>query len=100
MIHTTSLDAAVVGMELAAAICDNHGTVLLPQGCVLTSTIISALQRRGIVEVTVNNTVIAAEPRSATDSDARINHVFRRNDSSADAVLKSAIRSFRLTGPT
>lgn len=47
------LDQAEAGMQLAAAVCNPRGEVLLQAGCELTEASLSGLRRRGIGHVAV-----------------------------------------------
>lgn len=47
------LDDAGAGMVLAEALTDGHGTVLLPEGAVLSDSMLASLRRRGVESCTI-----------------------------------------------
>lgn len=100
MSSTVLLTNAVAGMTLGEALQDEGGNVLLPSGGVLTVAMLHALARRGVTRITISDATDAAAaseaPSNATIA-ARIDHIFRRSDSTTQAELKAAIRAFRLS---
>ena len=91
------LDEAEAGMELAAALHDAAGQVLLPAGVVLTDGHLDSLRRRGIERLTV---VQAADPeaiaRQREAIRARVMHIFRHTaDDPAAQPLLHAVLAFR-----
>lgn len=51
--QTIALADALPGMALASALCDAAGSVLLPQGAILSAATLAALQRRDVRQITV-----------------------------------------------
>ena len=107
MITTVPLDAATTGMQLAKDLSNEAGSILLPQGCVLTPAIVNALRERGIasVAVIVNQPDNAAtlpntsEPSILTceaEPARRLAHIFRHGGGEANQQLQSALRCLRL----
>lgn len=74
------LDLADPGMQLAAAVCNHRGEVLLQAGCMLSEAALSGLRKRGIGHVAVqvedarSEEELAAERTKAQD---RLNVLFR-----------------------
>lgn len=74
------LGQAEPGMQLAAAVCNQRGEVLLQAGCELSEAALSGLRRRGVGHITVQIT----DPRSEGELAAervkvmdRLNLLFR-----------------------
>lgn len=42
------LTKATPGMTLAAAVLDDHGAILLPEGALLSSSVLASLRKRGL----------------------------------------------------
>lgn len=65
------LDCAEPGMQLAAAVCNRRGDVLLQPGCVLSEADLSGLRKRGIGHVVVQAEDARSEDELA-DERARV----------------------------
>lgn len=92
------LDEASVGMTLACDLVDQHGTVLLHRGSVLTEGLLGALARRGVARVRV-----AGEPNGTATSGARreraaarLAHLFRHGAEGVDAELRACLHDYRM----
>lgn len=96
------LEEVEIGMELACDLIDQHGTVLLQQGSVLTDRLLAALERRGISRLR-----IVAEPADeAVDDGARaaerervrlrLAYLFRGAVGTGAAQLQACLTDFRL----
>lgn len=95
-----STEAAVRGMRLAEAVLDDAGRVLVPDGALLTESLIHSLVRRGVPELKVDQAV-EEDPAEREIRQARIARsvaVFFRQagDGAGAAALHDAIRAFRL----
>lgn len=92
------LDQATVGMTLASDLLDQHGTVLLQRGSVLTEGLLAALARRGVARVRVvgepdgMDTSGARRERAA----ARLAHLFRHGAQGANAELRACLQDYRM----
>jgi hypothetical protein len=104
MMTSVPLASATSGMQLACDLRDENDNVLLPQGCVLTPTIINALQRRGIVYVDLadadmdsnsDTDTIDTSPAPTADIAQRIDQIFRRGGGTANLQLKAALHRLR-----
>ena len=101
------LDKAHAGMVLAAALYDQHGATLLPQGCTLTDALLMSLRQRGIDAVTIENPAAADDAPGSNDAataalkpsqqaiDARIAFLFRHTDQTA-LPLREALAAWHL----
>lgn len=93
------IDAAMPGMRLADAVCDAHGTVLLPAGATLSETALAGLRRREVAVLAVwmarqLSPEVAAAQRARREQ--RLQHVFRRaGEGEAVQVLRQAIHRYR-----
>jgi len=90
------------GMEVATAVADDGGRVLLPVGAILSAGAIASLVRREIAAVAVvaetpeDPQVAAAQKARVT---ASLDHVFRRaGDGAATRELYAIILAHRLQG--
>jgi hypothetical protein len=88
------------GMVLADVLLDNQGQVLLAEGAVLSEASIASLARHGVAAVPVARAVPLAAP-SADAIQARLDHVFRRNDRDdhadwATGLLRRYVEDYRL----
>jgi hypothetical protein len=96
-----ALAQATPGMVLSDVLLDRQGQMLLPQGAVLTESVLASLGRHGVEVVPV---VAAADSAPALDPlavQARLDHVFRRHDRDNDAdwatgILRQYIEDYRL----
>jgi hypothetical protein len=96
------LAQAAPGMVLSDVLLDRQGQMLLPQGAVLTESVLASLGRHGVEMVPV----VAAGADSAPPLDpvavqARLDHVFRRHqrdndDDWATGILRQYIEDYRL----
>ncbi len=96
------------GMVLSSELLDTQGNVLLPEGTVLTASMIAALPRHGVEMIPVNrdnlNTVDRAQEEAARQ--ARIDRLallFRHHDPDNDrdwstAVLYKFVGDYRFNG--
>ncbi|MBA5606369.1 hypothetical protein H3H36_13510 [Duganella sp. FT3S] len=104
-----TLDQAGAGMVLADELSDGHGTVLLPQGAILTEATLASLRRRGVAQCVV---VRPAQPgHGDADADggapaaraalrqhqlARLQHLFRHSaGQEANATLLQLLTDYR-----
>ena len=95
-----SLDRALPGMRLAIDIRDGHGAILLVAGGELTESLLAALRRRGISQVSVvEEEVLAIEEQEARREAIRVrlSHLFRHaGEAEADRFLFEAMLDYRL----
>lgn len=99
-----ALSVALPGMVLSDDVLDTKGNVLLPQGAVLTTSILSSLQRHEIASVAV-----VGEERSVQERNVqlrRVHDLFRQpgvvpgtlaigNMTTATALLQQYVLHFR-----
>jgi len=95
------LDAAEIGMQLAEALHDAGGSVLLPAGATLSEATIAGLRRREVETLCVE---VAAAPlddeakaalRLATEQ--RLRHLFRHaGDGPTSSAFFQAVLDYRL----
>jgi hypothetical protein len=96
------LDEAEAGMELACDLIDQHGTVLLQEGSVLTERLLGALARRGIARLRVVGEAAAGAAdegdRAAERArvEQRLAHLFRRAAGAGTAQLQACLLDYRL----
>lgn len=88
------------GLELAAAVTDAAGRVLLPAGAVLSASAIEGLARRQVGSVAIYRQ-IDLDPETLAASKARIagqlDHLFRKaGDGQATRSLYDAVLAYRL----
>ena len=88
------------GMMLADVLLDAQGQVLLAEGAVLSEASILSLARHGVGAVPVRRAVALASP-SLDAVQARLDHVFRRNDRDdhgdwATGLLRRYVEDYRL----
>ena len=91
------------GMEVAAAVADDSGRMLLPAGAILSESGIAGLLRRDIATVTVL-VELPEDPEVVAANRARIvghlDQVFRRaGDGRATRALYDAVLAYRLGEP-
>ncbi|WP_426174427.1 hypothetical protein [Massilia sp. TWR1-2-2] len=90
------------GMVLSDVLLDQQGQVLLPQGAVLTTSIIALLPRHGIEMLAILCGADAAAPAVDLSAvQARLAHLFRHHDAgndddSATAALYRYVTDYRL----
>ena len=86
--HHLALADVRPGMVLSDVLLDRQGQVLLPQGAILTASIIALLPRHGIDRLAVlrgNDEGPAAPTVDEAAVTARVNHLFRRYDGALEA---------------
>ena len=102
--HHLALADVRPGMVLSDVLLDRQGQVLLPQGAILTASIIALLPRHGIDRLAVLRSA-ADSPAAPTIDEAvvtaRLNHLFRRCDRAleahgASAALHALMLDYRL----
>jgi hypothetical protein len=95
-----SLQQAAPGMRLGVDVHDAHGAVLLVAGTELTESLLTALQRRGIVWISVLEVELLSEAEREVRREAvaaRLAHLFRRGGKSeADRQLFDSVRDYRM----
>lgn len=91
------------GMVLSDELLDIQGHVLLPQGTVLTESMLALMPRHGIAMLPVAIEGITEEQASAQEEHhrQRIAHLFRKNDPDSDtdwatALLRRFVEDYRL----
>lgn len=102
--HHLALADVRAGMVLSDVLLDRQGQVLLPQGAVLTASIIALLPRHGIDRIAVlreDGDIPAAPVIDEAAVTARLAHLFRRCDAeraqdSATATLHAFMLDYRL----
>ena len=95
------LAQATPGMVLSDVLLDRQGQMLLPQGAVLTDSVLASLGRHGVEMVPV---LAAAANTPAPDPvalQARLDHLFRRHergndDDWATGILRQYVEDYRL----
>lgn len=99
------LDEAEAGMELACDLVDQHGTVLLQEGSVLSDRLLAALARRGVARLRVlagpEDEAVDEGMRAAEHERVRLRlaHLFRRAGGGAAAALQARLVDYRLESP-
>ena len=96
------LDLAEPGMQLAAAVCNQRGDVLLQTGCELSDSALSSLRKRGIGRIAV----LVVDARSEDELEAeranvrdRLNVLFRNKGQDEQlASLYHLVLEYRLEG--
>jgi len=89
------LSKAEPGQQLAEAVQDQHGMVLLPAGATLTIHHLQHLQDHGvsILSIQTGKTAIPSDPQQLTQ---RLNHLFSTaGNSDAALQLRLAIQHYR-----
>lgn len=92
------------GMILSDELLDAHGHVLLPQGTVLTESMLALMPRHGIATLPIAAAEQPSAAEQAADREqqlARIAHLFRQNDPDSDsdwatALLRRFVTDYRL----
>ena len=93
-------EAALPGMCLSEAVVDDSGRVLVPEGAVLTESLIQSLLRRGVSELCVDQAT-EEDPAEREIRRARIARsvavYFRQaGDGVGSLALQEAILTFRM----
>jgi hypothetical protein len=98
-----ALPQVQAGMILSDELLDAQGHVLLPQGAVLTEAMLALMPRHGIAVLPIVKDEVSPEQAEATlhHHEARIAHLFRKNDADSDsdwatATLRRFVTDFRL----
>ncbi|MFS2004828.1 hypothetical protein ACEN9F_14495 [Duganella sp. CT11-25] len=101
--HQLTLAEVRPGMILSDVLLDVQGHVLLPQGTVLTEAMLALMPRHGIAVLPIVKDEVSPEQAEATlhHHEARIAHLFRKNDADSDsdwatATLRRFVTDFRL----
>ncbi|MRW85199.1 hypothetical protein GJ698_14015 [Pseudoduganella sp. FT26W] len=101
--HQLTLAEVRPGMVLSDVLLDVQGNVLLPQGAVLTEAMLALMPRHGIAVLPIALAEVTPEAVAATlqHHEARIAHLFRKNDADSDsdwatATLRRFVTDFRL----
>jgi hypothetical protein len=101
--HQLTLAEVRPGMVLSDVLLDVQGHVLLPQGAVLTEAMLALMPRHGIAVLPIVKDEVSPEQAAATldHHEARIAHLFRKNDADSDsdwatATLRRFVTDFRL----
>ncbi|MFL6675610.1 MAG: hypothetical protein ACJ8LG_20235 [Massilia sp.] len=96
----TELAAARPGMALSEDLLDRQGQVLLPKGAVLTAAMLASLGRHDVEMLPL---VTGGETEDADPGaiQARLDHLFRRNerdndDDWATGILRRYVEDYRL----
>jgi|EP01034_Spumella_vulgaris_P043168 hypothetical protein len=92
------------GMILSDELLDAHGHVLLPQGTVLTESMLALMPRHGIESLPIATVHQPSEAEQAAGRQQRlerIERVFRKNDPDSDsdwatALLRRFVTDYRL----
>ena len=100
--ETLATNCLQPGMQVAAAVVDAAGRVLLPAGAELSESTIASLGRRGIAEVAVAVEVeVDPAEREARRQRvlAQLDRLFRRaGEGDATLALYRAVADYRLEG--
>ncbi len=99
--HPIPLAAALPGMVLSDVLRDAKGNVLLAEGVVLTETMLASLARHGIATLPIVQAGAAPAPLDPAAVQARLDHLFRRQDAGDDsdwasAALRRYVEDYRL----
>lgn len=94
---TLALAEARAGMVLAAASRDAGGAVLLPQGAVLTESMLASLARRGVASLDIIAAVSSAEREAeAARQCERLERLFRHSAAvGATPALLARLQHYR-----
>ena len=94
-----ALGEAQAGMELASDLVDRQGTVLLQKGSILSASLLTALERRGVTRLRVvgepDRDGIGLEAARAC-LDARLAHLFRHQAGGQAGKLRERLLAYRL----
>lgn len=96
----TALATARPGMMLSDVLLDRQGQMLLPQGTVLTESVLASLARHGVDMLPIVATEADAAPADAGHVQARLDHLFRNherddNDDWATGLLRRYVEDYR-----
>jgi hypothetical protein len=96
----TALAAARPGMVLSDVLLDRQGQMLLPQGTTLTDAMLASLRRHGVDMLPIVATGGDPAPAAAADVQARLDHLFRKNDRDdnedwATGLLRRYVEDYR-----
>lgn len=94
-----AIDDAGAGMVLAAEVRDAQGNVLLAEGAALTEALLSALRRRGVESVRIEDDGMSEEQLAAERERvaARLAHLFRKpHGGAADKLLREQVCAWRM----
>jgi hypothetical protein len=102
--HHLPLADVKPGMVLSDVLLDRQGQVLLPQGAVLTASLIALLPRHGIERLAVLRAITDGDVAPPIDQAAvtsRLAHLFRhadpaRAEHSASVALHACLLDYRL----
>ena len=96
----TALAAARPGMVLSDVLLDRQGQMLLPQGTVLSDSVLASLARHGIdmLPIAIGDDGATAPP--AGNVQDRLDHLFRNNerdndDDWATGILRRYVEDYR-----
>ncbi|MFZ3018892.1 MAG: hypothetical protein WA056_10605 [Gallionella sp.] len=96
------LDLAEPGMQLAAAVCNQRGDVLLQAGCELSESALSGLRKRGIAHIAIQVADARGEDELAAERAKvleRLNLLFRNAGRDEHlASLYQLVLEYRLEG--
>ena len=94
------LQQVAAGMRLATDVRDSRGAILLAAGGELNESLLAALRRRGIEQVSVVDQAMESEAEREAQREAiriRLAHLFRQaGDTEADRLLFEAMLDYRL----
>ena len=95
-----ALDQAEAGMQLAEALLDANGNVLLPQDAALTESTLASLRRRGIERCVIRCEVPDIDPeqlaRELERRMQRLAHLFRHvGGDEGGAMLLKRLQEYR-----
>ena len=98
--ETLSLDHLAPGMQVAEAVLDDGGRVLVPAGAEISESLLHGLERREIGQVTVSHEV-AGDPAEREARQARVGaqleRLFRKaGEGDATRQLQQAVLAFRM----
>lgn len=102
--HHLPVSQVQAGMSLSDELLDKHGNVLLPQGTVLTESMLALMPRHGIESLPIATAQQPSEAEQAAGREQqleRIGRLFRKNDPDSDsdwatALLRRFVTDYRL----
>jgi hypothetical protein len=93
----------IAGLTISASVTDARGRVLVAAGAALTPSLLAALMRHGVVQVSVDGAE-AAVPADAPDVERirrRLEHLFRGSTTStAGTLLMQRMLAYRTKQPS
>ena len=99
-VHILPLEQVTPGMVLGADVQDAHGAVLLAAGGEISESLLPALRRRGVrqVSVLIREELSEAEREARREAKrVRLDHLFRHaGDGDADRLLRQTLLEYRL----